>query len=354
MKLLALGWTHKNASAPAREALAAVPVEKILSLLRERGCGEAVIVSTCNRFELYAAARPNALLSADCFLDLLAELAGAVLGAGIELRRDADAARHLFAVASGLDSLVVGETEILGQIKTGYEISRALGMTDKRLNVLFQRALYVGKKVRSETEIAAGASSVPSVAVQLAESIFGCLQGKSALILGAGAMAELAAKHLSARGVGKLTVANRTWERAYVMAARCAGEALAWEDFPANLSGFDVVIASTGSPRAVVTRAMVEAAVRRRSGRSIFLIDIAMPRDVEESVHDLDGAYLYRLEDFEAIVAKNLAGRAEAVAAARAIVEAKAREFDLWAKSLSTDRELSLRHAEGRTGRRAV
>lgn len=346
MKLLSLSWTHKTSAAPAREALAAVPVEKVLSVLRENGCDEAVAVSTCNRFELYAAGRPDAVRGTDWFLEILAELAAFPVAAEAEIRQDMDAILHLFSVSSGLDSLVVGEAEILGQIKTGYEAAKTLGMTDKRLNVLFQRALYVGKKARSETTVASGASSVPSVAVQLAESIFGCLGGKSALIIGAGAMAELAAKHLVARGVGKISVANRTWERAYALAARCQGEAVPWADFPAQLAEADVVIASTGAPSAVVTREMVANASRKRSGRSIFFIDIAMPRDVEEAVHQLDGVYLYRLEDFEAIVAKNMASRAEAVAAARAIVESKAAEFDRWAKSLSADKELSLRHRE--------
>lgn len=345
MKLLCLSWSHQTAAAAAREALACVPVEKVLAALRERGCGEAVAVSTCNRFEIYAAGRPGVVRPAGWHLDLLSELAGAEVSSEAEVFEDLDAARHLFCVASGLDSLVVGESEILGQLKGAYETAKSLGMTDKRLNVLFQRALYVGKKVRSETAVAAGSSSVPSVAVQLAESIFGRLEGKTALILGAGAMAELAAKHLVARGVGKLVVANRTWQRAYALAASFQGEALQWGDFPAQLAEADVVIASTGAPEAVVTRAMVEAAVRKRAGRSIFFIDIAMPRDIEEAVHQIDGVFLYRLEDFEAIVAKNMADRAESVAAARAIVEAKAEEFDRWARSLSTGKELSLRHS---------
>jgi glutamyl-tRNA reductase len=346
VKLVALIWSHRAKASAAREALAAVPVERVLAELRARGVGEAVAVSTCNRFELYTAARPEEAPAAAALLDALAELAGAAVAAEVETREDLDAARHLFAVASGLDSLVVGETEILGQLKTAYEIAKSSGMTGKRLNVLFQRALYVGKKARTETGIASGSASVPSVAVQLAETIFGRLEGKSALILGAGAMAELAAKHLVERGIGKLTVANRTWERGYALAARFQGEAVKWESFPEALAGADVVIASTGAPAAVLTRDIVAAASRRRGGRSLFLIDIAMPRDVEESVHKLDGVFLYRLEDLEAIVAKNMASRAEAVAAARAIVEAKADEFSAWAKSLATGRELSFRHSQ--------
>jgi glutamyl-tRNA reductase len=346
MRLVHLGWSHRAADAAAREALAAVPVERVLAELKARGAAEAVAVSTCNRFELYAASSREAPTARSLLLAVLSELAGCEIVAAADARDDADAVSHLFSVAAGLDSLVVGESEILGQVKAAYETAKAVGMTGKRLNVLFQRALYVGKKVRTETAIAAGSASVPSVAVQLAESIFGRLDGKSALILGAGAMAELAAKHLVARGVGRLAVANRTWERAYALAARFSGEAVAWSAVGDALVEADVLIASTGAPTAVVTRAMVERALGRRGGRSLFVIDIAMPRDVEESVHQLDGVYLYRLEDLESIVAKNLASRAESIAAARAIVQAKAAEFDAWAKSLATGRERSLRHSE--------
>ncbi|MDE2142280.1 MAG: glutamyl-tRNA reductase [Elusimicrobia bacterium] len=346
MKLIGLSWSHKSSASAARESLASVPVEKVLAELKARGVSEAVALSTCNRFELYAAGRPGETPTAEALLDALSDLAGASLAGETEAREDAAAVRHLFAVASGLDSLVVGESEILGQLKTSYETAKSSGMTGKRLNVLFQRALYVGKKARSETGIGSGSSSVPSVAVQLAESIFGRLEGKSALILGAGAMAELAAKHLVARGIGRLTVANRTWERAFTLAARFQGEAVRWEAFPEALVQADVVIASTGSPSAVLTRTIVAEASRRRGGRSLFLIDIAMPRDIEESVHKLDGVFLYRLEDLESIVAKNLSQRVEAMAAARAIVEAKAEEFDAWARSLSTGREKSFRHSE--------
>lgn len=346
MKLVCLSWSHRDRVCAAREALATVPVERVLLELKARGFSEAAALSTCNRFELYVAGPFNQDLAAAKLLALLEELAEAGLAEQSEVREDDAAVDHLFSVASGLDSLVVGETEILGQVKTGYEKAKAAGMTGKRLNVLFQRALFVGKKVRTETAIAAGSLSVPSVAVQLAETIFGRLEGKSALILGAGAMAELAAKHLAERGVSKLSVANRTWERAYQLAARYQGEAVRWEAFPSELERADVVISSTGAPTAVLTRAIIENAVRRRSGRSLFLIDIAMPRDIEESVHKIDGVYLYRLEDLEAIVAKNMASRAEAVAAARRVVDAKVAEFGEWSRSLSTGRELSLKHSD--------
>ncbi|MEK7232396.1 MAG: glutamyl-tRNA reductase [Elusimicrobiota bacterium] len=346
MKLVCLSWSHRDHACAAREALSSVPVERVLLELKARGFTEAAVLSTCNRFELYAAGSPDQAPRAAALIDALEELAGIPLGEKAEVRDDGAAVDHLFSVASGLDSLVVGEVEILGQVKSGYEKAKIAGMTDKRLNVLFQRALFVGKKVRTETALAAGSLSVPSVAVQLAETIFGRLEGKSVLIFGAGAMAELAAKHLAERGVSKLAVANRTWERAYQLAARYQGEAVKWEAFPAELERADVVISSTGAPNVVLTHSIVHAAVRRRGGRSLFLIDIAMPRDIEESVHKIDGVYLYRLEDLEAIVAKNMASRAQAVAAARRIVDAKTSEFVAWAKSLSTGRERSFKHSE--------
>ncbi len=345
MKLVALIWSHKSAASPAREALAGVPLEYALTQIQKAGVQEAVAISTCNRFELYVAGKEGQRLDLSALYCALSEVAGHEISATVETREDHEAVRHLFAVSSGLDSLVVGESEILGQVRSGYESARSKGMTGKRLNVLFQRALYVGKKARAETAIGAGAMSVPSVAVQMAENIFGRLEGKAALILGAGAMAELSAKHLAARGVGRLSVANRTWERAYALAARFQGEAVAWSAIPEALAEADVVISSTGSPTAVLTKSIVADACRRRGGRSLFLIDIAMPRDIEESVHALDGVYLYRLEDLESIVAKNVSSRVEAMAAAGRIVASKAAEFDAWAKSLSTGRELSLKHS---------
>lgn len=345
MRLLSFSWSHKSGDAAAREALAAVSAERVLAELKSRGVSEAAVLSTCNRFELYAAGTPSAPPDAATVLEALTALSGFPLSAGAQKREGRDAVTHLFTVASGLDSIVIGETEILGQVKVAYETAKSAGMTGKRLNVLFQRALYVGKKVRTETGVAAGSSSVPSVAIQLAESIFGDLKGRGALVLGAGAMAELAAKHLVSRG-GKLTVANRTWDRAYQLAARFGGEAARWESFESALDAADVVISSTGAPTHVVTHAMVEAAMARRGGRALFLIDIAMPRDIDESVHGLDNVFLYRLEDLEGIVAKNMEGRSGAMEAARRIVNEKAEEFGRWGDSLSSGKEISFKHTE--------
>lgn len=338
------GLSHKNSHVAARERLAVVSVDRIFSRLRAEGFSEGVVLSTCNRFELYllASAGEQPIQKA---LSLLEDLAGGPLEGHAYTQEGAPAVRHLFSVAAGLESLVVGETEILGQVKTAYETAKAAGMTGKQGNVLFQRALYVGKKVRNETAIAVGATSVASVAVQLAESIFGRLSRSSVLILGAGAMAELAARHLLSKKVAKLSIANRTRERAEALAGKLKAESLAWEEFPQALGGADIVIASTGSPMPVLTRDMVCAVLRQRAGRSLFIIDIAMPRDVEDSVHGLEHVYLYRLGDLEEIVARNLSNRGGEIERARRLAHQKADEFCDWKRSLAEGREASLKHS---------
>lgn len=332
MSRLALaGFSHKNAPEAVREALARLKPADVLGRLR----AEAVVLSTCNRFEIVVAGDPAPAI----------ELLEKSAGAPPRVLEGPAAVEHLFSVAAGLDSMVVGETEILGQVKAAYELAHSAGMTGKRLNVLFQRALYVGKKVRSETGIAVGQTSVASVAVQLAGSIFGGLEGREVLVLGAGQMAEVTARHLLGKRVSRLVIANRTFERAAALAASFNAGALPWKDFPAELERADIVIASTGSPEAVVTEAMVCAALKARAGRPLFLIDIAMPRDVEETVHALEGVYLYRLEHLEALAAENLRGRVAEIDRARELVRARAAEFSSWIDSVAAGRETSMRHA---------
>jgi len=330
-KLAVAGYSHKNAGEGVREALARLKPLEILGKLGP----ECVVLSTCNRFEIVVAGDPKPAV----------ELLERAAGAAPRVVEGAKAVEHLFEVAAGLDSMIVGETEILGQVKAAYELALGAGTTGKNLNVLFQRALYVGKKVRSETGIAVGQTSVASVAVQLAGSIFGDLEGREALVLGAGAMAEVTAKHLIGRKVSRLCIANRTFERAAALAARFDAGAIPWKDFPEELVRADIVIASTGSSEPVVTRGMVSAAMSKRSGRPLFLIDIAMPRDVEESVHALEGVYLYRLEHLEALAAENLRGRVAQVERARELVRDRALQFSNWMASVAAGREISMRHA---------
>ncbi len=353
MKLSLVGVGHKSAPAEVREALAVVAAERFYEELRRQGCDEAVVLSTCNRFELYLCGEAGGR-DQSWAVSFLERLAGVKLEGHAYARRADAAVAHLFEVASGLDSLVVGETEILGQVKTAYETARRAGMTGKHSNVLFQRALYVGKKIRNDTAIAVGQTSVASVAVQLAESIFGELSAREVLILGAGQMAELAARHLLSKKVARLKVANRTWERGEALARRLKAEAVAWESFAEHLKGADVVIASTASERPVLTREIVAGALPARQGRSLFVIDIAMPRDVEDSVHGLEHVYLYRLEDLEGIVARNLESRGGEIERARALAREKAGEFCAWQRSAAEGREISLKHARRARGEKAV
>jgi glutamyl-tRNA reductase len=326
--------------------LALVPQQKLFDRLREEGCAEAVLLSTCNRFELYLAGEDGKTRPPSWAVAFLERETGVSLSAHAYLKAGPTAVSHLFEVAAGLDSLVVGETEILGQVKTAYENAVAARMTGKQTNVLFQRALYVGKKVRNDTAIAVGQTSVASVAVQLAETIFGSLAKSEVLVLGAGAMAELTARHLMSKKVSRLCISNRTWERAAGLAGQLKADAVPWEKFPSHLAQADIVVCSTGAPSAVIDRAMVEKAVVERGGRSLFLIDIAMPRDVDESVHGVEHVYLYRLNDLEAIVADNMKNRGDEIARARALARDKADEFCAWARSVESGQELSLKHAQ--------
>ena len=230
-------------------------MEGALAAFKREGCGEAVVLHL-QPFRGLSGGKRTARTPA-WTLQLLEKLCGRPLGAHAYQHSGPDAVRHLLEVAAGLDSLVVGETEILGQVKTAYEVARAQGMTGKAANVLFQRAIYVGKRVRSDTEIAVGQTSVASVAVELAGSIFGSLKQSQVLILGAGAMAELAGRHFLSRKAATVTVANRTLERGRELAERLHSRCVAWEAFPDELQRADVVLCSTGSPIPVVTREMV-------------------------------------------------------------------------------------------------
>lgn len=338
--IVARGVSHKTCPVELRERLAERSGDA-LSALKDRGLGEAVVLSTCNRFEVYASGEGSAQeLLSGC----LEDLAGGALGRSEYSFAGPDAVRHLFRVAAGLDSLVVGEAEILGQVKQAYEKARQAGMTAKVTNVLFQRAIFVGKKVRTDTGIGVGHLSVASVAVDLAERIFGSLRDREVLILGAGKMAELTSKHLTSCKIGRLLVANRTHSRGEELAARFQGTAIPWDSFPSRFATADIVIGSTGADRAVVTRDMVAAALPARKGRSLFFIDIAMPRDVDDSVNDLDHVYLYSLADLEGVVKENVERRKGELEAAARLVEELARGFAEWESKVGTPEEGSLRH----------
>ncbi len=338
------GLSHKSAPLIVREALARIGAGRVLEALKDSGTGQGVVLSTCNRFEVYTVRGPDGAGAPPRVL--LEDLSGLGLKPHLYVRAGAEAVRHLFEVASGLDSLVVGETEILGQVREAYETAQARGMTGKATNVLFQRALYVGKIVRAETSIAEGQTSAAAVAVQMAQRVFGELRERAVLILGAGDVAESLVRHLKSLKVDSIRVCNRTLGRARELCGRHGlPEPLAWEQFPSSLDAVDILIASTGSPAPVVTREAVAAGLGRRRGRSLFVIDLAVPRDVEEGVHGLENVYVYRLEDLEAIVNETLQARAAEFGRARSLVGERAREFWAWAESVAEGREISLRHS---------
>jgi len=343
--IVVVGLSHREAPLEVRERLA-VDGEAVSGLLRslvERpSVREAVLVSTCNRIEIYAVAQSDSETDADAAAQdverIIHELAERNGASGIapylrtHLRKDA--VRHLFRVASSLDSLVIGEPQILGQMKEAFEAAKSSGSVGKYLERAMSRAFHVAKRVRTETGIGEGQVSVSSVAVDLARQIFGDLAERSAMLLGAGEMAEAAAKLLVKDGA-KLQVVNRSPERAEQLALDFGGVARRWEDLDKALVQADVVIASTAAKRFVVTRAMVVKAMRARRGRSLFFIDIAVPRDVEPTVNDLDNVYLYDIDNLSNVVADSMRDRQAEAERAEVLVNHEADGFESWTEVLS-------------------
>ena len=345
MTLVAVGLNHQTCPLAARERLAALGAASAREALAARGWREVVVLATCNRFEVYAVGVGTGPELSDALAAFLDGHAGREVSPHLYRFADAEAARHLFTVAAGLDSLVLGESEILGQVKAGYEAAFESDTTGKLTNVLFQRALFVGKAVRGRTGISEGQVSVASVAVEMARRIFGELSASRVLVLGAGETAEKTARHLLSAKVSGLHIANRTWDRAAALAADLKADPVRWEAFPRLLRKVDVVVASTSAPEPVLTVPMAREALAERDGRPLFLVDIAMPRDVAEGVGDLDGAYLYTLSDLGALAAENADKRRGAFTAALAVVSEASASFGGWLESVRSGREVSLRHS---------
>ena len=333
MKLVLVGTSHHLAPLELRERVA-FPREQAAALAR-RLAGEeleCVCLSTCNRTELYLAAL-DAAQAAERASDALRALGGAgaeEFDASLYRLADEAAALHLFRVASGLDSMVPGEGEILGQVRTAYEI----GATGPFLDRLFRQALHAGRKARAQTGIGESPASVSSAGAALAEQVFGELRGRTIVLLGAGKVSELAARNLVSRGARIAVVANRTADRASALAERLGGEALPLERVGEQLAAADVVVSSTSAPGYVLRRDDVEAALRGRRGRPILFVDLAVPRDLDPAISDLDGCYLYDLDDLEAVVTETLAGRRKEAERAEGIVATEAERFREWQASL--------------------
>src|SRR3989454_96713 len=320
MSIAVLGVNHRTAPLEVRErfAHAAHEVPPALERVLRAGAGGGVLLSTCNRTEFYLA-QPGGTV-AEAVWELLSERLGGG-GAAQEygyVQRDRDAVRHLYRVSAGLDSMILGESQIQGQVREAWQVSRV--QAGPVLHRLFQSALLVGARVRGETGLGVGTASAPSAAVALAEKIFGALAGRSALILGAGDVAELAAGCLAAEGVQVALVASRTYERARVIAERLGGHGMALEEAWDHFATADIVLCSTAAPHAVVTWERVAPAIRRRGGRPLCLLDLAVPRDVEPAVAQLENVFLYDIDDLQAVAAQATAQRPGAIPAARRIV----------------------------------
>jgi glutamyl-tRNA reductase len=330
MKLALVGTSHKLAPVEVRERVA-LDGAAAAALARELAAPgrEAVVLSTCNRTELYLAAADDADAQAAATA-ALAHLAEQDLDAHLYRLRDEAAALHLFRVAAGLDSMVPGEGEILGQVRAAYEA----GSTGPMLDRLFRSALHAGRKARVETAIGESPSSVSAAAAALAQQVFGELEGRRVLIVGAGDVGEQTARNLLSRGATIGWVANRSVDRAEELAQKLGSQPLTLERVGEGLAGADVVVSSTSAQGYVVTRAQVEEGVRARKGAPVFVIDLAVPRDVEPTVAEVDGCFLYDIDDLEAVVAETLAGRRREAERAETIVGAEAARFREWQLSL--------------------
>ena len=329
--VLIVGVSHRTAPVAVRERLAVVPetMDAVLAQLAALpSVREAALISTCNRVEIYAAVE-DADRAAQGLSDALAQRAGVTsleLGAHLYERRDTEAVQHLFRVASSLDSLVLGEPQILGQTKQAHEAAVRGGSAGAVLNACFQRAFRVARRVRRETAIARNPVSVSSVAIELARRVFGDFAGRQVLVVGAGKMSELAARTLRTQGA-TLTVTNRTRARADELAGRFGATACDWSDLTGALTRADIVIASTGAQRPVLTQAMLAQVQRARRGRPLFLLDIAVPRDVEPEAGSLSGIYLFDIDDLQKVAAEHREGRQSEAAEAEAIVEQEVGRF---------------------------
>ena len=337
MSLVALGINHKTASVSLREKVAFSPDQMVAALLQLKKLNkhsEAVVVSTCNRTELYCHHIDASQLIE--WLQQFHQVDKEALERSLYLHQGVDAVAHLMRVSCGLDSLVLGEPQILGQIKQAYSTAKAAGSISQTLDKLFQRTFSVAKKVRTETEIGANAVSVAFAAVSLAKQIFGDFSRTNVLLIGAGETVELVSKHLIEAGVTKITVANRTLARAETMAKKFNGQAITLAQIPQHLAQADVVISSTASTLPILGKGMVEAATASRRHQPMLLIDIAVPRDIEPQVGELDDVFLYTVDDLQGIVEQNMASRRAAADEAEIITKEQSIDFMAWTKSLKS------------------
>jgi glutamyl-tRNA reductase len=336
MTLVVVGINHRTAPVEVRERVVFEP-SRVPDALRDLAAldsvAEAVIVSTCNRTEVYCVTR-----SGD---GALADWLQRYHGLGSSIRHclyhhdELRAVSHVFGVASGLDSMVLGEPQILGQLKDAYRCAQEAGTTGPMLNRLFQAAFSVAKRVRTETEIGANAVSVASAAVSMAKTVFASFENRTALMVGAGETIALAARHLHADGLRRMIVANRSIDRARELADEFQGFAIGLDDIGAHLREADIVVASTASPTVIITREMAKQALRARKRRPIFMVDIAVPRDIEPAVAELEDVYLFTVDDLQSVVNENMENRRQAAREADKMIASEVDRFDVQLRTLS-------------------
>ena len=349
MPLLALGLNHQTAPLPVREKVAFAPEtmpSALSDLARQAGVNEALILSTCNRTELYVDVETGAEAVPRDWLLGHHDLDARRLDEFLYRHAGNAAVRHLFRVATGLESMVLGEPQILGQVKDAYQLARDAGTLRAPMERLLQQTFAVAKRVRTETRIGANPVSVAFTAVRLAERLFADLSEACVLLIGAGETMELAARHLAESRVRRLIVANRTLENAQALAGRFSGYAIALADLPRHLAEADIVISSTASREPVLTRTLIADAIVARRRRPMFLVDLAVPRDIEADAAALEDVYLYTIDDLRQAVDASLRSRREAALEADALIDLQVTHYVAWRRALETGNPLpQLRHA---------
>jgi glutamyl-tRNA reductase len=350
MNIILVGMNHKTAPLEIRERLALSCGEgpgPLMEIRRIPHVCEALYLSTCNRVEVLAGVKEgeDAEKSLKNFVFNHGNLSQEEMKACLYVYRNSEAVRHLFRVAASLDSLVMGEPQILGQVKDAYRLSVTYGTTGMMLNKILHHTFKVAKRIRTETGIAANAASVSYAAVELAKKIFGNLEGKTILLIGAGEMSELAARHLIGNGAERLLIANRTYARAVEMAAAFGSEAIPFDAIVEKLREVDIVISSTGATGYILTAEMITAAFKKRKNRLLFLIDIAVPRDIDPAAGRIENVYLYNIDDLQAIVDENMQNRSKEAEKAEAIIAEEISHHVDWLNSLEVVPTIvSLRH----------
>ncbi len=340
MKIVLWGVNHKTAPVELREKMA-IAAEQLPEVTRQllvaRGTRECMVLSTCNRVEFVAFHEEGTATLSDVltFLEQQFSIDAASLRPHLYEYREQDAVKHLFRVASSLDSMVVGEPQILGQVKEAFAVAQSVGAVQAALDKLMRMTMVVAKKVRTETQIGSSSVSIASTAVDLAKRIYGSLEGRQVLLVGAGKMSELAARHLLQHGTAPIMVANRTFERAVSLAQKYNGQAIRFEELHAHASRADIIITSTGSSQPIFEPEHVQKMLHKRRNQPIFFVDIAVPRDVDPRVNKLDSVFLYDIDDLQSVAASNLATRGREAEKAERIVAEEVERYEQSQRTLN-------------------